>query len=143
MQGPPTEAGWAGLTWTDRDMGRTRESFLGQPFFFFSTVSISRSSFHLDSEEGLARRTFSSLLLSRRSRGLSSFTRFCSFNLKTNIYNSVYKAIHSITVCLFYILLILLYVYGYFACMCIYVPHVCLIPSRGQNRARDPWNWNY
>lgn len=84
------EAGWgrqhrpAGLTWTDRDIGMSRESFRGRPFFFFSTVSTSRSSFRLESEEGLATGTLSSLslLLSRGSRGLSSFTtRFCSFNL--------------------------------------------------------------
>lgn len=73
--------------WTDRDMGMSRESFRGRPFFFFSTVSTSSSSFRLEREEDLATGIFSSLslLLSRRSRGLNSFARFCSFNLSTAV----------------------------------------------------------
>lgn len=81
--GPGPEAPTASLTCMDRDMGRSRASLRGRPFFFFSTASPSSSSLRLGSEEGLAAGAFSSLslLLSRTSRGRSSFTRLCSLNL--------------------------------------------------------------
>ena len=71
--GPGPEAPTASLTCMDRDMGRSRASLRGRPFFFFSTASPSSSSLRLGSEEGLAAGAFSSLslLLSRTSRGRS------------------------------------------------------------------------
>lgn len=71
------------FTWTVKVTGTSLESFRGLPFFFFSTVSPSSSSFRLGALSGLAAGIFSSLslLLSRISLGLLSLIKLWSFSL--------------------------------------------------------------
>lgn len=37
----------------------------------------------------------------------------------------------------------ILYVYGCFVLMYVYVPHVFLVPKKAIKKALDPWIWSY